>query len=140
MIGTMYVENQQTIPNPERGFYRHGFAYYCNETEFPLHKLEEFFNDGIRLVMCYYRLDKTKDEVDLQRLTQQATRVKAKGMKMILRFFYTESETGDDAPPERVLTHSITLRTSFKATPTSLQLFRWDLLERGGRVLYGTLW
>ena len=105
---TSYVDSTEVIANPERGFYRHGSD--CDKKDFVAETLAGYrTNDHVGLVMCLFYLTEFKNQpisdAQLARLQRQADVVKTAGLKMILRFAYTSSSDGDDAPLSRIKNH-----------------------------------
>lgn len=113
---TTYTPSDAVITNPERGFYRHQGD--CDKNDFTVTTLAGYRTaDHISLVMCIFYLAEFRDSPispeQLARLNRQADTVRAAGLKMIVRFAYTESTSGDDAPVDRVLAHIEQLRDFF---------------------------
>jgi hypothetical protein len=105
-----YAQGDGAVTNPERGFYRHPQAAACDQAAFDQAELQSFRTDeGITLIMCMFYLRGFQSSpisaAALGLLQQQADTVRAAGLKMILRFAYTMSEAGDDAPAAQVAAH-----------------------------------
>jgi Domain of unknown function (DUF4832)/Domain of unknown function (DUF4874) len=104
-----YTESTETIANPERGFYHHPGD--CDDHDFDVQTLAGYReeNEKVTLVMCLFYLREFKvlpiSQGQLDRFDRQAEAVGAAGLKMIVRFAYTDSESGDDAPLSRVQEH-----------------------------------
>ncbi|ADB33472.1 hypothetical protein Kfla_4441 [Kribbella flavida DSM 17836] len=103
-----YVASNDNFANPERGFYHH--TGDCDKNDFSAATLQGYrSSQGISLVMCVFYLAEYKNSAigqsALDQLQQQLTTVRAAGLKMILRFAYTTSTAGDDAPLSRVHAH-----------------------------------
>jgi hypothetical protein len=103
-----YSPSSQTIANPERGFYHH--TGDCDKSRFDPVRLEKYrTEEKVTLVMCIFYLARFKtsaiDGPTLAMFDSQAAAVRKAGLKMILRFAYTASEAGDDAPLARVQSH-----------------------------------
>ena len=103
-----YVASSDNFANPERGLYHH--TGDCDKTDFSAATLQSYrTSQGISLVMCVFYLAEYKNSAiaqsALDQLQQQLDTVRAAGLKMILRFAYTTSTTGDDAPLTRVQSH-----------------------------------
>ncbi|GIJ48223.1 hypothetical protein Val02_51090 [Virgisporangium aliadipatigenens] len=107
--GTVTYQADGTVfANPERGFYHH--TTDCDAADFNQATLTGYrTNENISLVMCIFYLASFKNSAisadALARFQRQADTVRAAGLKMIVRFAYTTSEAGDDAPVSRVLQH-----------------------------------
>jgi hypothetical protein len=111
-----YAVSSEPIANPERGFYFHGGD--CANNNFRDLGLvgKRTGTDRISLVLCIFYLkgytDKPLDEGRITQFRNQAQAVRDAGLKMIVRFAYTEEttfinnvETAIDAPVSRVLEH-----------------------------------
>lgn len=103
-----YVASSDNFANPERGLYHH--TGDCDKNDFDLATLQGYrTSQGISLVMCVFYLAEYKNgpigQAALDQLQQQLATVRAAGLKVILRFAYTTSTDGADAPLERVQTH-----------------------------------
>ncbi|GAA3600967.1 DUF4832 domain-containing protein [Kribbella ginsengisoli] len=103
-----YPAATDNFANPERGLYHH--TGDCDKTDFSLSTLQSYrTSQGISLVMCVFYLAEYKNSAiaqsALDQLQQQLTTVRAAGLKMVLRFAYTTSTAGDDAPLSRVQSH-----------------------------------
>ncbi|MDP9793233.1 hypothetical protein J2S43_001745 [Catenuloplanes nepalensis] len=103
-----YTATDEIIANPERGLYRH--AGECDSSAFSEATLRSYRTDAkISLVMCVFYLRGFRagpiDAATLSHLQKQFDAVRAAGVKMVLRFAYTDSADGADAPTDRVLAH-----------------------------------
>jgi hypothetical protein len=103
-----YTSSSASIANPERGFYHHKGD--CDRDAFNATTLAGYRTaEQINLVMCIFYLAEFKNDpisaTQLAWFDTQAATVRRAGLKMIVRFAYTKSETGDDAPVSRVLGH-----------------------------------
>ena len=103
-----YRGSNATIANPERGFYHH--TGDCDKKDFVASKLAGYrTTEKVTLVMCIFYLAEFKtspiSQAQLDRFDRQAAAVRAAGLKMVVRFAYTSSEAGDDAPLSRVNAH-----------------------------------
>ena len=103
-----YTAATDNFANPERGLYHH--TGDCDKSDFSVSTLQSYrTSQGISLVMCVFYLAEFKNSAisqgQLNRLQNQLSTVRAAGLKMILRFAYTTSTAGDDAPLSRVQSH-----------------------------------
>jgi hypothetical protein len=103
-----YTAATDNFANPERGFYHH--TGDCDKADFSQSTLQSYrTSQGISLVMCVFYLAEYKNgpiaQAALDQLQQQINTVRAAGLKMVLRFAYTTSTAGDDAPKDRILAH-----------------------------------
>ncbi|WP_305789831.1 DUF4832 domain-containing protein [Symbioplanes lichenis] len=104
----VYTPDTADIANPDRGLYHH--TGDCDATTFDPAVLRAYrTEEHISLVMCVFYLRGFQDApisaAALRHLEDQAAAVRAAGLKMVLRFAYTDDPAGDDAPVERVLSH-----------------------------------
>ena len=103
-----YTAASENFANPERGFYHH--TGDCDKADFSQSTLQSYrTGQGISLVMCVFYLAEYKNgpiaQAALDQLQQQIDTVRAAGLKMVLRFAYTTSTTGDDTTKDRILAH-----------------------------------
>lgn len=111
-IGYTPSASDDPILNPERGFYRHPTE--CNLPGFydqlGTYRNEDNPGESYSLVICIYYLPKEPSSSEafqnaLLDLQAKAAAVRAAGLKMILRFAYTDKEAGDDVPLDTVEEH-----------------------------------
>ncbi len=105
---TTYTPASGPIANPDRGFYH--YTDDCDKVDFVTSQLVAYRTDEkISLVLCIFYLAQFKtsaiSQAQLDRFDRQAARVRAAGLKMVVRFAYTTSTAGDDASPSRVQAH-----------------------------------
>jgi hypothetical protein len=103
-----YTVSSDVFANPERGFYHHTFD--CDAGTFNQSTLASYrTSQNISLVMCVFYLRNFRttaiSAAALTHLQQQFDTVRAAGLKMVLRFAYTDAEDGADATKARVLAH-----------------------------------
>jgi hypothetical protein len=136
---TQYTASSATIANPERGFYHH--INNCNETDFVASSLSAYrTNEKITQVICIFYLAEFKNspisQAQLERFQRQANTVRAAGLKMIVRFAYTSSETGDDAPLSRVTAHLDQLAPYLSANSDVISVVQTGLVGAWGEWYY----
>lgn len=110
---TSYEASSETIANPERGFYHHPGDCDDDKNDFDVTTLKNYrMNKKISLVLCIFYLREFKTSLispsQLTQFANQADAVRDAGLKMIVRFAYTDSnagDTADDASPEWVQKH-----------------------------------
>jgi hypothetical protein len=111
-----YSVSNDTFTNPERGFYT---EIESNVTD-PVSEdeLRDLLKDGKTLVQILYYLNDYKDKAlpdeGLTKIRQDMATVRKVGLKVIMRFAYTNSSTGSDAPMDIMLLHLDQLRTVFE--------------------------
>ncbi|MFJ2817346.1 DUF4832 domain-containing protein [Streptomyces sp. NPDC087294] len=103
-----YPQTGDTFANPERGLYHHTDS--CDKNDFSAATLQKYRTDeGISLVMCVFYLEEFRNspisQGQLDRLQRQFAAARSAGVKLIVRFAYTDSADGDDATKDRVLAH-----------------------------------
>ncbi|EPX61610.1 hypothetical protein D187_010229 [Cystobacter fuscus DSM 2262] len=136
---TQYTASSATIANPERGFYHH--INNCNETDFVASTLSAFrTNEKITQVICVFYLAEFKNspisQAQLERFQRQANSVRAAGLKMIVRFAYTTSESGDDAPLSRVTAHLDQLAPYLSANSDVISVVQTGFVGAWGEWAY----
>ncbi|MDR7277055.1 hypothetical protein J2S41_003833 [Catenuloplanes atrovinosus] len=103
-----YAPTDEIFANPERGLYRH--AGECDSATFDEATLRSYRTGAkISLVMCVFYLRGFRTGPigadALAHLQKQFDTVRAAGLKMVLRFAYTDSADGADATKTQVLAH-----------------------------------
>ncbi|WNG24552.1 DUF4832 domain-containing protein [Cystobacter fuscus] len=136
---TQYTASSATFANPERGFYHH--INNCNETDFVASTLSAFrTNEKITQVICVFYLAEFKNspisQAQLERFQRQANTVRAAGLKMIVRFAYTTSESGDDAPLSRVTAHLDQLAPYLSANSDVISVVQTGFVGAWGEWAY----
>ncbi|OJH37733.1 DUF4832 domain-containing protein [Cystobacter ferrugineus] len=136
---TQYTASSATIANPERGFYHH--TNNCNETDFVASTLSAYrTNEKITQVICIFYLSEFKNspisQAQLERFQRQANTVRAAGLKMIVRFAYTASDSGDDAPLSRVIAHLDQFAPYLSANSDVISVVQTGLVGAWGEWYY----
>ncbi|MEU8224127.1 DUF4832 domain-containing protein [Kribbella sp. NPDC048915] len=137
--GVTYPPSADNFANPERGLYHH--TGDCDKTDFSLSTLQSYrANEGISLVMCVFYLAEYRNgpiaQAALDQLQQQFNTVRAAGLKMVLRFAYTTSTTGDDPPKDRVLGHLDQLAPYLSAGKDVIAIVQAGLIGAWGEWYY----
>jgi hypothetical protein len=137
--GVTYTASTDNFANPERGLYHH--TGDCDKADFSQATLQSYrTSQGISLVMCVFYLAEYKNgpiaQAALDQLQQQLATVRAAGLKMILRFAYTTSTTGDDAPKDRVLAHLDQLAPYLDAGKDVIAVVQAGLIGAWGEWYY----
>jgi Domain of unknown function (DUF4832)/Domain of unknown function (DUF4874) len=106
-----FTESSAVINNPERGFWIYLSEDFLTVTDGTLAGVQATWPD-VSLGYAYVRLDayrnQTLPQLFFDALNEKFAIVRARGMKLILRFSYNNggvSPAGDDAPMARVLEH-----------------------------------
>ena len=100
------------IANPERGL---AHLTRCDNQDLSTATLSAYrTTENISVLWCMFYLTgyqaKDLDSAVLARLGRQFSAVRSAGLKMVLRFAYTDNESGDDAAPATVLRHIAQLK------------------------------
>jgi hypothetical protein len=134
-----YSASTATIANPERGFYH--YTGDCDKSDFVLSTLKGYRdNQQITQVMCIFYLSEFKNvpisQTQLDRLQRQANTVRSAGLKMIVRFAYTTSTAGDDAPLSRVTAHLDQLAPYLSANSDVISVVQTGFVGAWGEWYY----
>ncbi|MET9271591.1 DUF4832 domain-containing protein [Kribbella sp. NPDC003557] len=137
--GVTYTPSTENFANPERGFYHH--TGDCDKADFSQSTLQSYrTSQGISLVMCVFYLAEYKNgpiaQAALDQLQQQLNTVRAAGLKMVLRFAYTTSTSGDDATKDRVLAHLDQLAPYLAAGKDVIAVVQAGLIGAWGEWYY----
>jgi uncharacterized protein DUF4832/uncharacterized protein DUF4874 len=136
---TQYTASSATFANPERGFYH--YPSDCDKTDFAASTLSAYrTNEKITQVFCVFYLSEFKNspisQAQLDRFQRQANTVRSAGLKMIVRFAYTTSESGDDAPLSRVTAHLDQLAPYLSANSDVISVVQAGLVGAWGEWYY----
>jgi hypothetical protein len=134
-----YAQTSETFANPERGLYHH--TGDCDKQDFDVTVLRNYrTQQGISLVMCVFYLAEFKTspirQTALDRLQRQFATARAAGVKMILRFAYTTSTDGADAPKDRVLSHLDQLAPALSGNSDVIYLMQAGFIGAWGEWYY----
>lgn len=136
---TQYTASGATLANPERGFYH--YTGDCNQSDFVESTLRAYrTNEKITQIFCIFYLSEFKSspisQAQLDRFQRQANTVRAAGLKMIVRFAYTASADGDDAPLSRVTAHLDQLAPYLSANSDVISVVQTGLIGAWGEWYY----
>ncbi|MDC0710169.1 DUF4832 domain-containing protein [Stigmatella sp. ncwal1] len=134
-----YASSSATFANPERGFYHH--TGDCDKSDFVASTLKGYREtQKITQVLCIFYLAEFKNspisQAQLDRFQRQANTVRSAGLKMIVRFAYTTSTTGDDAPLSRVTAHLDQLAPYLSAHSDVISVVQTGLIGAWGEWYY----
>ena len=123
-----YVPSTATFANPERGLFRQPD---CDSAALDVAWMTQWrTTQHVSLVRCIFYLREFKQApISVDKLTwiqQQTDKAEAAGLKMIVRFAYTDSTVGDEAPVARVLAHIDQLAPYFRTNSDVI-----DIVESG---------
>ncbi len=104
------TDAESVLANPERGFYHHLETRSASYSALTAAELQGFrTNESVSLVLRVFYLESFMDAeltADyLAKLTGDFAAARDAGSKLVLRFAYTSSESGEDATRERILGH-----------------------------------
>lgn len=106
-----YEADDSNIANPERGFYHHEETHSASYTLLSQDDLLAYREEGITLILRLFYLEDFVDtnisDEYLSYMQQDFNTARASGIKMIVRFAYTQRSSAPygDAPLAQVLTH-----------------------------------
>ncbi len=134
-----YTASSATLANPERGFYHH--TGDCDKSDFVLATLKGYReSQKITQVLCIFYLAEFKNsaisQAQLDRFQRQANTVRSAGLKMIVRFAYTTSTAGDDAPLSRVTAHLDQLSPYLSANSDVISVVQTGFIGAWGEWYY----
>ena len=130
-----YSVNPDPVPNPERGFYH-------QVENFDLDMLQNFSDDGVRLILKNYSLEgfnnKPLSSNFINGLKSDFDMVRAGGFKIIVRFAYTFNLTTPygDAPLDIVLQHIEQLKYVLKDNSDIILTFQAGFIGTWGEWYY----
>ncbi|MDR1860781.1 MAG: DUF4832 domain-containing protein [Bacteroidales bacterium] len=118
MVAVSYSPSSELFPNPERGFYKHTESHPgAAPTPLNLNTLKSYRASNISLIYRGYYLKGFRNQAlsdqALQQLDEDMATLRASGLKCILRFAYSSSDSEADAPLDIVLQHLEQLRPFF---------------------------
>ncbi len=103
-----YQQSSAIFPNPERGFMHNMIAVSEGQSLNPS-TLAMLRDEGISLIQRMYYLEKFKDiplsALELDLISNDMQLLRDAGLKCVLRFAYTDSINGTDAPLQIVKQH-----------------------------------
>ncbi len=112
-----YEFSNDIFPNPERGFIK-TYPVYSGGTPLAPAQLQLLRGQNVSLILRVYYFDAFKsaalDAAQLDLISQDFANVRAAGLKIILRFAYTDQMTGTDAPLNIINQHLDQLKPLFE--------------------------
>lgn len=103
-----YTESSEVFTNPERGF-MHAYSVKSEGTPLSAVQLRSLALENVTLIQRIYYFEAFKDkplsEAELALITGDMEKIREAGLKCVLRFAYTDSMEGTDAPYEIVAQH-----------------------------------
>ena len=105
------------FPNPERGF-MHTMDVHSEGAGLNVSSLANMRSQNVSMILRYYYLENFKDKAisaaELLLIQNDLDKIRNAGLKAILRFAYTDSIGGTDAPYTIVAQHLDQLKTIFE--------------------------
>jgi len=137
-----YEPDSANIPNPERGFYHHtetrsGAYDFLEEAT-----LRSYREQGITMILRMFYIDdyvsQPIDERYLSNMQQDFNTARLAGVKMIVRFAYTQKSTApyNDATPEWVLKHIAQLKPLLKKNSDVIAVVQAGFIGAWGEWYY----
>jgi hypothetical protein len=135
-----YPGTDALFANPERGFYHHT---ECADEPYSVSELRQLRTGrNISQVLCVFYLrgfqDRALDDDTLATLRDAFDAVRSAGLKMALRFAYTDDPEGDDASVSRVLGHIAQLKPVLRENADVLSLMQAGFVGAWGEWYYTT--
>ena len=140
-----YAGTTDLVANPDRGMYHYTGTHYRSDgsgyTPLDVSQMQRWRTDeGVTLVYRVFYLEAftTRDRLDatyLQKVRTDLTRARAAGMRLVVRFAYSDS-TSADAPPLRVLGHIQQLAPVLNASADIISVLQAGFIGRWGEWYY----
>lgn len=135
-----YVDSTAILPNPERGLFDHNGT--CDENAFDRSRIIRLRREQhITLVRCIFYLEsyqnKDLDSAVFTKLNNRAAAAKSLGVKMVLRFAYSE-QTSADADLPQALEHIDQLAPWLRSNSSVIQVLESGFVGRYGEGYYTT--
>jgi len=138
-----YISDDSKFPNPERGFYKYtacdlgtGNGVLSEST------LKSYRNNNISLIMRYCYLKSFKNaSLSTKALTDfdnDMATIRKSGVKCVLRFAYSESETEPDAPLNIIIQHLDQLKPYIEKNADVIAVLQAGFIGSWGEWYYTT--
>jgi hypothetical protein len=130
-----YTYSNDIFPNPERGFIRTMITWSA-EGELDESLLNTLRDENVTMILRLYYLDAFKtqaiDGAQLTKIHNDFQKIRNAGLKMILRFAYTDDMTGTDASLEMVQLHLNQLKPIFEENKDVIAFFQAGFIGAWG--------
>lgn len=138
-----YEADETIFPNPERGFYKYSSCNLGTGTGFLTQaNLKSYRDNNISLIFRYCYLKNFKNApISTQALTdfdKDMQIIRLSGMKCVLRFAYSESETEPDAPLNIILQHLDQLKPYLEKNADVIAVLQAGFIGSWGEWYYTT--
>ncbi len=130
-----FVEDNSVFANPERGFHRFGCA------ENGLATVSSYrTNESITLLLCNFYLksfiNSPISQTVLNSLSNQLQTIRQAGLKVVLRFSYTDLESGNDASLTQIIEHIDQLTPILQANQDIIFIWHAGFIGAWGEWYY----
>jgi len=138
-----YEADETIFANPERGFYKYSSCNLGTGTGFLNQaNLKSYRDNNISLIFRYFYLKNFKNApISAQALTdfdKDMATIRLSGMKCVLRFAYSESETEPDAPLNIILQHLDQLKPYLEKNADVIAVLQAGFIGSWGEWYYTT--
>jgi hypothetical protein len=136
-----YTPVNDLFPNPERGFYNHR-EVQAEGAGLTLSDLKGVRNNNRSLILRMYYLKKFRaadlSQAQLDLIANDFATMRTAGVKCVLRFAYSSSETDPDAPLSVVLRHLDQLKPLLEANSDVIAVMQAGFIGAWGEWYYST--
>lgn len=143
MVNVVYTPSQEIFPNPERGFYKYSRIDLTTGTgALTTTQLTSYRQSNITLTGRMFYLKKFKNtplsQVALDEMERDFVTARNVGIKIIVRFAYSESETEPDAPLSIIKQHLDQLKPVLEKNADVIFTVQAGLIGAWGEWYYTT--
>ena len=135
-----YTISDEKFPNPERGFYKQFPGYGNNLLSASV--LKKLRQENISLIFRYYYLKNFRNaplnDSMLQYIEEDMNTIRQAGLKVILRFAYSEGVEEPDAPLSIILRHLEQLKPIFQNNIDVISVLQAGFIGSWGEWYYTT--
>lgn len=134
-IAQYYAASDEIFANPERGFI-HTYSTLKDGNKLNVEQLESLRNENVSTILRIVYLDafKTSDlsSDKLESISDDFELIREHGLKVIVRFAYTDDIEGDDAPLAIVLRHIDQLSSLLRCNEDIIPFFQAGFIGAWG--------
>jgi hypothetical protein len=134
-----YTADNTVFRNPDRGFYKYtSYNQPSGSTDPDVNNLSTYKSAGHSLVLRIYYLDKNNpiSATYLSAIETHMQKIRAAGMKCVLRFAYTDAGSSDDATITTVLQHLNQLQPSIQKNADIIAIMQMGFIGAWGEGYY----
>jgi len=136
-----YIASSQVISNPERGF-MHSWSVASEGTPLNQVTLESLKSENVTLILRLYNLEAFKNSdlstTQLNLIKTDFERLRAAGIKCVLRFVYNENQNDSDAPLSIINGHLDQLKPIFTDNADVIAFVQAGFIGSWGEWYYTT--